>query len=117
MNYVEHTDLAQWIREKRKVFIVDVRDEDFGPEKIKNAVNFPSESFDQSACKSLLEMLEKVENVVFHCALSKQRGPFCANTFTEFLVENNNKEVKVFVLRGGFEQWKRHYINDPNFID
>ncbi|RYO98062.1 hypothetical protein DL765_010955 [Monosporascus sp. GIB2] len=57
-----------------KVAIVDVRD-DGG--HIKSSLHFPSGSLD-ATMPTLLRQLADKDTVVFHCALSQQRGPAAA---------------------------------------
>lgn len=110
-DFIEPSDL-QSMMQTGKTRVIDVRDEDFTDIQIKGSTNVPSEIFAKSA-PSLVSQLEsdKIENVVFHCHYSKERGPRCASIFSDFISENSN--VKIHVLRGGIVQWKQFSQNDP----
>ncbi|RYP60113.1 hypothetical protein DL771_010623 [Monosporascus sp. 5C6A] len=60
-----------------KVAIVDVRDDDHIGGHIKSSLHFPSGSLD-ATMPTLLRQLADKDTVVFHCALSQQRGPSAA---------------------------------------
>ena len=54
--------------------IVDVRDDDFEGGHIKGAINVPYHQFSDRVT-TLVDELEGKDAVIFHCALSQQRGP------------------------------------------
>ncbi|MCJ1464508.1 hypothetical protein MMC07_003121 [Pseudocyphellaria aurata] len=60
-----------------KVAVVDVRDGDYVGGHIHSSINVPSSSLDNRLPK-IIESLADKEIVVFHCALSQQRGPGAA---------------------------------------
>jgi rhodanese-related sulfurtransferase len=83
------------------------------------------------------------ETVVFHCALSQQRGPSAAlrylrekerldsggvesrgevqeqseNVENEGKAESKGKKQKVVVLRGGFTEWQEKYGSDEKLTE
>lgn len=60
-----------------KVAIIDVRDDDHVGGHIKSSTHVPSSSLDHRIPEIVRTMAGK-ESVVFHCALSQQRGPTAA---------------------------------------
>lgn len=56
----------------RDYIVIDVRDDDFIGGNIKNAINSPSESFEEQV-QELVDQTKQISTVVFHCALSQQR--------------------------------------------
>ncbi len=69
----------------------------------------------------LLRTLKDVEKVVFHCALSQQRGPSAALRYARERervqsVEGSKKQ-EVYVLEGGFAKWQEKYGNDERLTE
>lgn len=60
-----------------KVAVIDVRDHDYPGGHIKTSTHIPSSSLDHSI-PELVRKMAGTEIVVFHCALSQQRGPSAA---------------------------------------
>lgn len=60
-----------------KVAVIDVRDDDYVGGHIKSSTHIPSSSLDHRVPNIVRTMAGK-EIVVFHCALSQQRGPAAA---------------------------------------
>ncbi|KAI9054418.1 hypothetical protein LZ554_001580 [Drepanopeziza brunnea f. sp. 'monogermtubi'] len=60
-----------------KIAIVDVRDDDHIGGHIKHSIHAPSNTLDHKI-PELVRKLKDKETVVFHCALSQQRGPSAA---------------------------------------
>ncbi|KAF2673134.1 Rhodanese-like protein [Microthyrium microscopicum] len=116
--------------------IIDVRDSDFIGGHIRGCQNVPAPSLDYRM-PELLRTLREKKIVVFHCALSQQRGPTAALRYmrererlgldkkTEPKDEGNeegeNKESevpqKVFVLEGGFQRWQEKYGEDERVTE
>ncbi len=63
--------------ESSKVAIVDVRDDDHVGGHIHSSIHVPSSILDQRT-PEIVDSLADKEVVVFHCALSQQRGPGAA---------------------------------------
>ncbi|KAK3306739.1 uncharacterized protein B0T15DRAFT_528120 [Chaetomium strumarium] len=59
------------------IAIIDVRDDDYIGGHIKGSQNVPSRTLD-AMLPALVRQLQDKETVVFHCALSQQRGPTAA---------------------------------------
>lgn len=60
-----------------KITVVDVRDDDHVGGHIHNSMHVPSSSLDYRGPEIVRKLADK-EIVVFHCALSQQRGPGAA---------------------------------------
>lgn len=60
----------------------------------------------------LIEEIDDCQDIVFHCALSQQRGPSSALKFLRSLQEDDH--FNVYVLRGGFYEWQKIYGRDKN---
>jgi rhodanese-related sulfurtransferase len=69
----------------------------------------------------LVRALEDKEMVVFHCALSRERGPSAALRYARerervLGVEANEKQ-EIFVLDGGFVKWQEKYGKDATLTE
>lgn len=64
----------------------------------------------------LINKLRGKEKVVFHCALSQERGPSAALKYIrereQVLGKEESAKQAVFVLEGGFVQWQKKYGED-----
>ncbi|KAI1652944.1 Rhodanese-like protein [Daldinia decipiens] len=116
------------------VAIVDVRDDDHIGGHIKSSLHFPSRSLD-ATMPTLLRKLADKEIVIFHCALSQQRGPSAAlryirekeaaasavkRTAEEKEVKkegNAAKQQQVYVLDRGFVGWQEVYGPDERLTE
>ncbi|KAI1208486.1 Rhodanese-like protein [Annulohypoxylon truncatum] len=115
------------------VAIVDVRDDDHIGGHIKSSLHFPSVSLD-ATMPTLLRKLADKEVVVFHCALSQQRGPSAALRYlrekeaaaasakkqAEKEAEGEGKATKqqqVYVLDKGFVGWQEIYGPDERLTE
>jgi len=69
----------------------------------------------------LVRTLEDKEKVVFHCALSQQRGPSAALRYARererMLGNDESHKQEVFVLEGGFVQWQEKYGKDVRLTE
>ncbi|KAK4047674.1 Cdc25 phosphatase Ibp1 [Microbotryomycetes sp. JL221] len=163
VSYMDHTELRDLLTEQRQppqqapmtndhskpnvqVVVVDVRDEDFKGGNIKGAINKPSQSWTDDTAIELVQQLEQVPNVVFHCALShaqaleqsqnlttnqptaEQMKSFAPNPFQQSQYtgiesittppkQDHRPQQNVFVLRDGFEGWVDKYGNDSNLVE
>ncbi|KAJ4300095.1 Cdc25 phosphatase Ibp1 [Collariella sp. IMI 366227] len=115
------------------IAIIDVRDDDYIGGHIKGAQNVPSRTLD-AMLPTLVRQLRDKETVVFHCALSQQRGPAAALRYlrererviaaVEGSAEGSGeegkqapKEQKVFVLDQGFVGWQEVYGTDERLTE
>ncbi|KAG0146160.1 hypothetical protein CROQUDRAFT_657808 [Cronartium quercuum f. sp. fusiforme G11] len=114
--------------------VIDVRDDDFIGGHIPGCHHIPSLIF-REECMSLIERLKDIPYVIFHCALSQQRGPSAANTYAvmreECLEKGLVKSIlpfgtearcrdqaqQVVVLRGGFTEWVKQFRDDPELVE
>ncbi|KAM7195355.1 Rhodanese-like domain containing protein [Naviculisporaceae sp. PSN 640] len=124
-----------------KIAIIDVRDDDYIGGHIKNAQNFPSHTLD-ATLPTLIRQLEDKPTVIFHCALSQQRGPGAAlryirerdrlraakaakaskqkslETADEQEKEKDSEfEQTVYVLDRGFVGWQEKYGTDERLTE
>lgn len=126
------------------IAIIDVRDSDHIGGHIRGSTWVPSSELDYKV-PELVRTLKDKELVVFHCALSQQRGPSAA---LRYLREKNRldpeskttsdgeakeegaggkekgeeegdpkKEHKVVVLDGGFTKWQEKYGEDKRLTE
>lgn len=69
----------------------------------------------------LLRTLKDKEMVIFHCALSQQRGPSSALRYARererILGPEEYQKQEVFVLEGGFVQWQEKYGKDEKLTE
>lgn len=69
----------------------------------------------------LLRTLKDKEKVVFHCALSQQRGPSAALRYARererTLSPEECQKQEVYVLEGGFVQWQEKYGKDEQLTE
>ncbi|RDH34363.1 Rhodanese-like domain-containing protein [Aspergillus welwitschiae] len=103
-----------------KLAIIDVRDSDHVGGHITTSTWVPSSSLDYRL-PELIRTLADKEKVVFHCALSQQRGPSAALRYARererVLGEEESKKQEVFVLEGGFVQWQENYGPDERLTE
>ncbi|KAK4130713.1 Rhodanese-like protein [Trichocladium antarcticum] len=124
------------------IAIIDVRDDDYIGGHIKGARNIPSRLFD-AMLPALVHQLQDKQKVVFHCALSQQRGPTAALRYLRerervlaSSTERESKakegveedgdgegdagapgEQKVYVLDRGFVGWQELYGTDERLTE
>ncbi|KAJ8104774.1 hypothetical protein ONZ43_g7695 [Nemania bipapillata] len=114
--------------QEAKIAIVDVRDDDHIGGHIRGSLHFPSTSLD-ATMPTLLRKLADKETVVFHCALSQQRGPGAALRYLRekeaagaatrgsSAGEEAKKAQKVYVLDRGFVGWQEVYGPDERLTE
>lgn len=98
---------------QKDLAIIDVRDSDHIGGHIKTSRHVPSATLG-ARMPELVRELQDVPVVVFHCALSQQRGPTAALSYLRERrrivarqdPEAGEKQQKVFVLQGGFQSWQ-----------
>ncbi|KAI1463080.1 Rhodanese-like protein [Daldinia caldariorum] len=119
------------------IAIVDVRDDDHIGGHIKSSLHFPSRSLD-ATMPTLLRKLADKDIVVFHCALSQQRGPSAALRYLREKEAANAaaaavkaaaekkeaetegsaaKQQQVYVLDRGFVGWQEVYGPDERLTE
>ncbi|KZT51515.1 Rhodanese-like protein [Calocera cornea HHB12733] len=98
--------------------VIDVRDDDHIGGHIAQSVHAPSARFLHDVHK-LVDDLKDEQVVVFHCALSQQRGPKAARIYAETRANllPDGPAQKVVVLRGGFMQFQAEFRNEPTLFE
>ena len=96
-----------------KVAVVDVRDGDYVGGHIKSSINVPSSSLDHRMPEIIRTVGEK-EIVVFHCALSQQRGPGAA---LRYLRERDSKLKEENTSAGSNNGGQEHTTDDKGQYD
>ena len=113
-----------------QVAVIDVRDDDHVGGHIKDSIHAPSSSLDYRIPQLIRELGDK-KTVVFHCALSQQRGPSAALKYLrereqkvekgdvaqEGTEEGEQKEQEVCVLEKGFVGWQKLYGKDERVTE
>lgn len=117
---ISREKLASLIRSKSPTLaVIDVRDSDYIGGHIVNGLNVPTHTHDYRM-PELVRTLKDKDTVVFHCALSQQRGPSSALRYlrekerlegAKPATSEDGEGVKegkqtVYVLEGGFVQWQ-----------
>ncbi|PTB76918.1 Rhodanese-like protein [Trichoderma longibrachiatum ATCC 18648] len=91
---------------------------------IKGSTNIPSNQLD-ALMPTLIRKLKDKKTVVFHCALSQQRGPLAA---LKYLRERDGllaalgeaplaERQEVFLLERGFTGWQEEYGEDERLTE
>ncbi|KAI9150934.1 Cdc25 phosphatase Ibp1 [Blastocladiella emersonii ATCC 22665] len=114
-------ELAAMVRDKslrpgRDYLVVDVRDDDFVGGNIPHARNVPSHTLhDPDVAAKLAADVKDVPKLIFHCALSQQRGPKAAMYMARLLGPERTAEI--YVLIGGFSKWQDAYSDQPDLLE
>ncbi|KAK1659548.1 Rhodanese-like domain-containing protein [Colletotrichum godetiae] len=122
--------LAEQAAGTSSVAVVDVRDDDYLGGHIKGCINMPSRSLD-ARMPTLMRHLEGKKTVVFHCALSQQRGPSAALRYLRERDQNLASKASsgsaedsaatepqtVYVLDRGFVGWQETYGGDEQLTE
>ncbi|KAM0938825.1 putative oxidoreductase [Dioscorea sansibarensis] len=107
LSYISPSQLIS-IARNPSVAIIDVRDEERNYDAhIAGSHHYASDTF-SDRIPNLINAVKGKDTLVFHCALSKIRGPTCARTFLNFLSETKEgSEIKnVMILERGFNGWE-----------
>ncbi|OJJ46606.1 hypothetical protein ASPZODRAFT_117203 [Penicilliopsis zonata CBS 506.65] len=103
-----------------KFAIIDVRDSDHVGGHIHTSTWVPSSTLD-FRMPELVRTLQHKETVVFHCALSQQRGPSAALRYARererVLGPEESQKQEVYVLDGGFVRWQEKYGKDTRLTE
>lgn len=124
------------IGEGEDVIIVDMRGEDFIGGHIKGCINIPYSEFRRYDSEkgdyiniynfvknNIIARESKNINIIFHCAMSQQRGPSAALVLSRFLQEEdyenliNEKNINIMVLYKGFINWQQEYGKDEDVTE
>ena len=104
--YITQNELVNKIYNDNNFVIIDLRDEDHIGGHIINSVNIPASSF-KNNFDTIINLLRDKTEVVLHCQESLVRSPRCA----KILLEDFGLDIKVSILKGGFDQWVRRFWN------
>ncbi|KAK4629431.1 CDC25-like phosphatase [Fulvia fulva] len=118
---ISREKLAEMVRaEDPELAIIDVRDSDYIGGHILGCQNVPTNTHDYKM-PELVRTLREKDTVVFHCALSQQRGPSSALKYLrekERLSDgDSSSQQKVYVLDGGFQKWQEKYGKDTKLTE
>nr|POE87927.1 cdc25-like phosphatase ych1 [Quercus suber] len=131
LTFMTRDDLASRLKSKTPgVAIIDVRDSDYVGGHILGCQNVPVHTHDYRM-PELVRNLRDEDVVVFHCALSQQRGPSSALRYLRERErlgakgeigsrkdgEDLDKAQKVYVLDGGFVKWQEKYGEDRDLTE
>ena len=97
----------------KTITIIDVRDEDRIEGHIPTSRHVPSETFNEQL-PGLVDDLRHDPVVVFHCALSQQRGPRAAMQYLKARRrrgldrddDDGERRQEVYILEGGYAAWQ-----------
>ncbi|KAK3678332.1 Cdc25 phosphatase Ibp1 [Recurvomyces mirabilis] len=112
------------------ISIIDVRDSDYVGGHIMGCLNVPVNTHDYRM-PELVRTLRNQDIVIFHCALSQQRGPASALRYLrerdrmaekgELGIRKDGEDVqraqRVVVLEGGFVKWQETYGMDTELTE
>lgn len=106
--------LAPLVREQNTgLAVIDVRDSDYIGGHIRGCQNVPTATHDYRM-PELVRTLKEKDTIIFHCALSQQRGPSSALKYLRERERLHGKDAeqnqKVYVLDGGFQKWQEEYV-------
>nr|POE82441.1 cdc25-like phosphatase ych1 [Quercus suber] len=131
LTFMTREDLASRIKSKDPgIAVIDVRDSDYVGGHISGCQNVPVHTHDYRM-PELVRNLRDEDTVVFHCALSQQRGPSSALRYLrererlgakgEIGARKDGKDLeqaqKVYVLDGGFVKWQEKYGEDAQLTE
>lgn len=148
LQYVSRETLAQKFSSSHSLpsdtAVIDVRDSDHIGGHIRGSTWIPSSQLDYKV-PELVRTLKDKEVVIFHCALSQQRGPSAALRYLREkerldagakvesegevkeegiekneggdVKEDNKPKQRVYVLKGGFTEWQEKYGEDSSLTE
>ncbi|KAI9865139.1 MAG: hypothetical protein M1813_002459 [Trichoglossum hirsutum] len=110
--------LAQASSTQKPLTVVDVRTSDHVGGHIATSVHAPSDTLDHRMPELVRELRGK-KTVVFHCALSQQRGPGAALRYLRerSRVFGEDAAQEVVVLDGGFVEWQQKFGKDERLTE
>lgn len=64
----------------------------------------------------IIDLSRSYSKIVFHCHFSASRGPKSASLFNREFSKTctEERELEIYILRGGFERWYEEYKDDPS---
>ncbi|MCJ1478222.1 hypothetical protein MMC13_006898 [Lambiella insularis] len=148
-SYITANALSEYLLQppstRPSIAIIDVRDDDHVGGHIYTSTHVPSSTLDYRI-PELVRTLSEKDMVVFHCALSQQRGPTAARRYVRERVrllerksdaapvagpgvEDSKADLgsdsldsgavcqKVYILDGGFVKWQEKYGRDTRLTE
>lgn len=113
----------EWLKTPEKchrIQIIDVRQDDWQGGNIRSSINIPFDQLDNEM-KNIFERTRNMDDIVFHCTFSQQRGPAAAEAYCDFLnslpVGQINKQQNIYILRRGYKGWKNLVGEDSDWIE
>lgn len=108
-----------------KFAVVDVRDSDFVGGHIRGCYHFPAGNFHETLPDLQKKLYDnKIDDVVFHCALSQVRGPSSTLKFLRSLNDVKDEgaakyfeTLNIWVLQGGFTSWQSEFGDDSEVTE
>ena len=89
--------------------IIDVRGDDHIGGHIRSSLNYPSHTLDYTM-PELVRVLAQKQMIIFHCALSQERGPKAARRYLEEKQRTSDQSgtsaQEVYILDRGFVGWQ-----------
>jgi len=122
--YISPSELAELVKSEKQPMkdyvVVDVRDEDFIGGNIIGCVRAPWLEY-PTTVDGLVTRAKDVPKMIFHCMMSQERGPRAAKAYAETrnnrLSPGETSEQEIYVLRGGFSEFQRHFRDDPALVE
>ncbi|MCJ1314696.1 hypothetical protein MMC15_000008 [Xylographa vitiligo] len=117
-SYMTREDLSAFLLKpvtaRPSIAVIDVRDDDHVGGHIFSSAHVPSSTLDHKI-PELVRTLSGKDIVIFHCALSQQRGPTAARRpetrdveaeKTGYGPDVEGTKQKIYILDGGFVKWQ-----------
>ncbi|CAE7116087.1 unnamed protein product [Rhizoctonia solani] len=122
--YISPTELSELMKSEKEPMkdyaVVDVRDDDFLGGNIVGCVRAPSSKY-LTTVDDLVSKTKDIPKMIFHCALSQQRGPKAARVYAETrnnrLNPGETPTQEIYVLRGGFTEFQSLFKDDPKLVE
>ncbi|ODQ67346.1 Rhodanese-like protein [Nadsonia fulvescens var. elongata DSM 6958] len=106
---IDKSELKKDIEENPEgILIIDLRREDFEGGNIKGSYNIPAQSiYGYEGISKIVKLAEstKVNKVIFHCKLSRDRATRSAGWFQDYVKKHNIEDIQGVVLSGGILEW------------
>ncbi|EGV60656.1 Cdc25 phosphatase Ibp1 [Yamadazyma tenuis] len=127
LRFIKASTVYSWFKggAPGRFAVVDVRDSDYVGGHIKNCLHVPAANFHETLPALRQKLFDmKVQDVVFHCALSQVRGPSSTLKFLRSLEEIKDPQqieffsnLSVWVMQGGFTAWQQKYGEDESVTE
>ena len=95
--------------------MLDVRQPDeFNGGHVPSAINIPIKSITTEPTTAF-ERIRGAKQVVVHCARSLHKGPAAAISL-KTVAEQSGDDIKIVVLKGGMDEWRRRYASEDGLV-